>query len=478
MAATKWPVKKISRSSEDLSSDFPDYEVVKQKLFNQTAVDGNNNKFFSLEQHKCSNGKYRIYTHYGRVHEGQDDHGAYEIRGPGTLEEMEKVFNDLIKDKTNRKDAYQEISFIKAKVGSPKARLIVHGVNAAEIPVDKKAKTVSPMSKLAIKIDAVVANLVQQIYGDAGAALQSFVKLNITKEGFETPLGILTFKQIDSGKEILLALKDAISSSNKEKIKKLTSQYYSLIPHKLGYKITDEDLISKDEDVQKASDVLQLMRDSLEIGSNAYLSDDIVVKYKELGAELNALSPSDPEYKRIVTYISSTISDHHRELKKIKVKNVFAIKNPSERSRYEKCLITNEQELFHGSRNCNIAGIARRGLLIAPPEAPRSGLAFGRGTYFADQSSKSLNYSLKSFGKAPTGNSCYLFLTKVKLGKMLELEDGRYDADEECRRRGCQSTFGKKGYRLLHNEFITYTLEQNTLTYLVELDRPIENYYG
>ena len=60
MAATKWPVKKIARSSDDLDSSFPDYEVVKQKLFNQTAIDSNNNKFFSLELNKCSNGKFRL----------------------------------------------------------------------------------------------------------------------------------------------------------------------------------------------------------------------------------------------------------------------------------------------------------------------------------------------------------------------------------------------------------------------------------
>ena len=37
-------------------------------------------------------------------------------------------------------------------------------------------------------------------------------------------------------------------------------------------------------------------------------------------------------------------------------------------------------------------GILSQGLRIAPPEAPKSGYALGKGVYFADCVGKSINY--------------------------------------------------------------------------------------
>jgi len=40
--------------------------------------------------------------------------------------------------------------------------------------------------------------------------------------------------------------------------------------------------------------------------------------------------------------------------------------------------------LWHGTRASNLIGILLQGLKIAPPEAPTTGLAFGKGVYLAD----------------------------------------------------------------------------------------------
>ena len=48
--------------------DFPlDYEVVKNCLLQVTDIKDNHNKFYSLELHSGSNGKARLFTHYGRT---------------------------------------------------------------------------------------------------------------------------------------------------------------------------------------------------------------------------------------------------------------------------------------------------------------------------------------------------------------------------------------------------------------------------
>ena len=52
----------------DTQPDFPlDYEVVKNCLLQVTDIKDNHNKFYSLELHSGSNGKARLFTHYGRT---------------------------------------------------------------------------------------------------------------------------------------------------------------------------------------------------------------------------------------------------------------------------------------------------------------------------------------------------------------------------------------------------------------------------
>lgn len=471
--ATKWPIEKIPRNSEALSSKFPDYEIIEHVLLTCTDVVNNNNKFYSLEIHKSSNGSYRTYSHYGRNIKSSDQ-GAFELRGPGSLEEMKKVFDDIVKDKTTRKkEQYQKVEVVKGSVGSPKARLIVRKVEA-DASIVKKAKSTAPE----IKIDPLVAQLIDQIFADSSATLKSMVDVSITADGFETPIGVLSPKQLENGRAVLMDFKNffAGKKTSKEELGKLNSRYFTLIPHQFGYKITENDWIKNDVDLQRESDLLQLMGDSLEIGSAAF-SDSAASKLSQLGINIEVVDKNSNEFSKAENSIHTTISNHHRDLQKIKVKNLFRIELPGERKRYEATSIGNEQALFHGSRNCNVVGILKHGLLIAPPEAPVSGYAFDKGLYFADMSSKSLNYSLKSFGRAPSRDSCFLFLTKVKCGKMLELDDGDYQAATSCKQKGCDSVKGVVGRRLLHNEYITYTLQQNTLTHLVELTRPVSYYY-
>lgn len=482
--AAKWKSRRIGCGDEDLSSEFPDYEVVEHKILQFTNIDGGkfgNNKFFSLELHKCSNGKWRVYTNYHKVPDGEYV-GAFEVRGPGTEAEMRAEFDSLYKKKTGSRkgrDQYRDVKFIKAKVGSPKARLITRKVDESEIPVDKKKKVAKAKKRAPstqIKLDPEVTRLIEDIFKDSSQTLTSAIDVNITADGFETPLGVLSYSQIDDGRGILVELGKAVKKKNDSEVRKLTSKYFSVIPHKLGHDVTGQ-VIDTDTEVQQESDILQLMHDSLEVGASTFV-DGTSQKYLELGVDIAFMNSNGHEAKRITNYIDKTISRRHSFARGFKVNRVFKVILPHDRSRYDKCKIGNEMELFHGSRNCNIIGILKRGLLIAPPEAPVSGYMFDKGVYFADKSTKSLQYSMKSFGSYnQSGNICYLFLVKVRLGKQLILEDACYHAASRCRKEGYDSVLGKAGRSLLHNEFITYSLEQCTITHVVEIQKPHNSYY-
>ena len=65
---------------------------------------------------------------------------------------------------------------------------------------------------------------------------------------------------------------------------------------------------------------------------------------------------------------------------------------------------------------------------------------FGKGVYLADISSKSAGYCAPML----SGGVGLLLLCEAELGKpMLELTDADYNAEEEAKKQGCCSTWGR-----------------------------------
>jgi len=142
--------------------------------------------------------------------------------------------------------------------------------------------------------------------------------------------------------------------------------------------------------------------------------------------------------------------------------------------------------LWHGTGQANFMGILSQGLRIAPPEAPVSGYKFGKGIYFADSFSKSINY-------CKGGN--LLFLCEVLLGDSYECQTGQY---MEQPMKGFNSTKGlgksvpnenemfynsagvciplgsiqqsENPHHLDFNEYIVYDTKQVIIRYIVQVD--------
>lgn len=96
------------------------------------------------------------------------------------------------------------------------------------------------------------------------------------------------------------------------------------------------------------------------------------------------------EFKALKKYISNTES-HCLHGKYIA--NIYNLQRKGEPERFKKWeSLHNHQLLFHGSSLSNYVGILSQGLRVAPPEAPVSGYAFGKGIYFADMFQKSFQY--------------------------------------------------------------------------------------
>jgi poly [ADP-ribose] polymerase len=456
----------------EVPSEFSAYEVVEHRIGNQTNAEDNNNKFFSIELCQCKNDWF-VYTNYGRV-DDREFTGAVGIYGAASESEMRNFFEKKFSEKVRPSKGYVEVKFIKAKVGSPKARLKVCGVSENEIPDDKKKKlnesdkkTKTPKSS--IQIHPIVKKMVEQWYRENGHAITSNSAVQITSDGIVTPLGVLTFGTVASGRKILGEITDAIKNKDSPEVKRLTGSFFSVIPTKFGRKILDTDLITTDDIVQQKLDLLDMMDSALEVGGATFTSDT-ENKFAELGIVADYIEPSDSEYKRLDKKVQESRANNHYGVKS-KVRSILKVKLNADSNRYDSCNIGNEQELWHGSRNCNILGILKKGLLIAPPEAPVSGYMFDKGIYLASASTKSLNYSLYSFPNMDNPNNCFMFVVRGKLGKQLKLSDSDGSAKSRCKREGCDSTWGVKGRSLYNDEYIVYTLDQAKITHIIEIER-------
>ncbi|WP_245859790.1 ADP-ribose polymerase [Spirosoma aerolatum] len=133
--------------------------------------------------------------------------------------------------------------------------------------------------------------------------------------------------------------------------------------------------------------------------------------------------------------------------------------------------------LWHGSRSENWLSILKTGLVLRPANAVITGKMFGYGIYFADQFSKSLNYTSLHGSVWANGRQreAYLAIYEVHVGNQLEItkhESQHMSLDANALKRidpSYNSVFAKQGISLQKNEFIVYNQAQCTVRYLVRI---------
>lgn len=419
---------------------FPsDYHVLQSTVLNRTSLEANNNKFYVLEVHEAQ-GRYRLFTHYGRV--GTD--GIKEGRFADDREAILAEYGRILKEKTSPRKGYVPIEIEKATVGS----------SAFQVTTEQAFREKRGVKPTELRSE--IAQFVEHIYDESKAELVRRI---------ETPLGSLSKAQIERGADALRDLRFAIVRGHQDRIVPLTGQYYSLVPHRLGRWTDVNDVaINTVEKADSEEELLQLMRDVYHVQKD--LESEVDRKYRALGARLDVVERDDPDYARVEKKILATQS--HRHYFKLKVNRVFRACLPDERTRYERegQGVGNVQELFHGTKNSNMVGILSRGLLIAPKNVPVTDYMFGKGIYFADQSTKSAQYSLMWANNRRSMG--YLFLADVALGKVKKETGPQYREEAP---NGHHSVQGCQGLHLVHNEFIIYNTAQCTLRFIAEIEQ-------
>ncbi|KAF0775757.1 hypothetical protein AaE_000543, partial [Aphanomyces astaci] len=177
-----------------------------------------------------------------------------------------------------------------------------------------------------------------------------------------------------------------------------------------------------------------------------------------LGAKANAVHPLDYCYDAMQVHLTpastadvDVISAYFeagfsRKPSTHKVTRVLKVQRKGEAERMQDIAVPGHHTLlWHGTKKSNLMGILSRGLCIAPPEAPTTGYAFGKGIYFADSAEKSFNYCGSDPYTLPDKRKVhYMLLCDVALGTTHRVVEPEY---REVAADGTHSTFAMAKYQ-------------------------------
>lgn len=434
---------------------FENYKVVKKVSLNFFDVTKNSNKFYTIEIHE-KNGNVRVFTDYGRL----GVTSKKEIRRVPDVYSAEHEF-DTIKRSKERK-GYVEVELAQSNTGSSAAKELI---DVTKIKQDKTTKKTKAKSKLPTEIQ----EFVKQIFDEANRTLNTLVKGNVSSDG-ASPLGKLSLNQINKGKSILQQIANILNSNPNatyNDVLALSNEFYRYIPKTFGKKIDLKDMaISSLSKVSDEMDILQFYESALSMGNILLDTTEIDKKYDSLKTDIGVLDPNSKTYKDLVKYVRDSQSKHHRV--NLEVKRIFTV-DQHNGMKFDDS-VGNVKQLFHGTRSANVAAILGSHLKL-PNQLKGvyiTGAMFGPGLYFADQSTKSSQYSCARFGGTVNKyKSSFMFVADVALGKVKEVENSHYFYDAP---KGYDSVKGVEGRSLLHNEYIVYNEERAKLRYIIEFE--------
>lgn len=479
-------------------------DSVQRWTLNFTDIVNNNNKFYNLEIVKDDKGQLYLYTVYGRVGAS----GAKEYRICNSQSQAETEAKSIIKSKT--KKGYVEVKLAKADVGSAAGKAKIDTSVSVE-SLKKMGATIVEEPAAASKLHTQVQDLIRTWFG----ATQEFVELNLDTK--KCPLGQLSIDQIDLAKKILEEARNQVHAKkpDTQELNKLTSQYYSNIPHVLGHRI-NADLLRFDDDIKidRALDILDVFADAKNVQAVISKKSAIDSQYSTLNANIDWVDPNDPTWKWLDAMLHETRASNHSGLGKLKMHKVFKLSRSNEDKHFLKVAdqISKEcgkqtptetyaslvqkrpdvpkelQELYktanvcpgwHGTRRANMIGITTKGLLIRPSGVITAGSMFGDGIYWASNSTKSINYcDVKgSYWAQGSNKTAYLFLGDVAFGKQKIASGSSFYSRSNI--QPYHSVFAPAGRGgVLNDEMITYIPsgpgQQHILRYIIEFETQVK----
>ena len=353
---------------------------------NQSNLGNNNNKFYIIQvlQHESSGGLF-FWSRWGRVGVPGQNNMIGPLPKPQALSAYQKKRRDKISG------GYKEIE-ISYDDGEEEK---------------KKEPKAAKRKEVASKMEPCLQNLVKLIFD---VNIMNNTMKEIGYDAKKMPLGKLGEGTIKAAYGILSELSKAVKKKDKEALSRLSGDFYTLIPHDFGFQNMAKFVLDNEEKIKAKAGMLATISD-LKVTSKLLdqkgNDDDSILdqNYKKLGCEIKSLDKKSEEYKLMLEYFNNTKGKGS----KVTVSDIFEVNRPTEQAAFNK-RIGNNMLLWHGSGLSNFTGILSQGMRIAPPEAPVSGYAYGKGIYMADMAGMSIGYC-RAYGS----NEALILLLEVNI---------------------------------------------------------------
>ncbi|KAL4889345.1 poly polymerase [Aspergillus ambiguus] len=438
------PVDEGCYMSAYRSVHIDDSGVIWDATLNQTVAANNNNKFYRIQL--LAGADFMTWTRWGRVGET----GQHAMLGDGSLDKAMTEFKKKFKDKSG-------LTWENRLDPPKKGKYTFIEKNYEEEDEEEENGTSDATNKQEIEsvLPVPVQDLMSFIF-NKDHFLSAMASMSYDAQ--KLPLGKLSKRTLRAGFQLLKDLSELMNNPNLASSKYNTSlvaattdlsdQYFTTIPHVFGRNrppvLNSEQHIKRELELLEALTDMEVADGIMKDSKDADTIHQLDSQFQSLNMkEMTPLNRASTEFKELEAYLQHSRGSTHNI--KYTVINIFRIEREGENdrfmsSKYANIKKSNRRLLWHGSRSTNFGGILSQGLRIAPPEAPSTGYAFGKGVYFADMSSKSANYCCHR----TSANMGLLLLCDVELGeRMLELDGGNFNADKQAKEKGLIATLGK-----------------------------------
>ena len=391
--------------------------------------------------------------------------------GGSTQEKLHSGVGSYFVDKLigeKLKKGYKKIDTVDSVEDDNKGVSVVSNNSGLKKLAKKQIKFTNPL------VQQLIDYLVEKNAHQIATFSSGKILYNADTGLFKTPLGVVTQSTIDQARTLLTKIGDWVKDSdwdNRSFVGTL-SDYMTLIPQDVGFtKFGPRTLFPNLTSVQKQNDVLDSLESSYASVIAAPKTDSKTDDTKEDEPKLFdvqlELIEDKSEVNRMFNRVKATMQSMH-SCSYLKPAKLYSVTIATMVADFEKVgkPINNTQSLYHGSRVSNLIAILSKGMQIPKPSAPHvCGRQFGDGAYFANSSSKSLNYSFGYWDNRAKDNRCFMFVADVALGKYYTPSS----AYERLPKPGYDSTWAKANKSgVMNDEIIVYKVAQCNLTHLIE----------
>lgn len=368
---------------------------------NQTSAGDNQDNFYRIQLLVSVSNDYKTWTRWGRVGAA----GAFAMFGDGSLGNALNVFNKKFKEKagnawedrleptrTDRKKAFY--TFIERRYENDPSDDDDEDVAGSSTQAMKHKEPTSPVKRAQSQLPKPVQRLMELIFN------QQFFENTMTVMEYDADklsLGQLSKHTLQRGYQALKDLSGLLDSPGTDgmwdqRVQQLSNMFYTLIPHNFGFRrppvIYSDEMLRKEiallESLSDMEIANKIMKDTGDKEGNTFHALDR--RFAALGLqEMTPLAATTDEFTLVQDYLLKTHGATHSL--KFKVQDIFRVERTGEADRFDNVTGGDRRLLWHGSRCTNFGGILSQGLRIAPPEAPVTGYAFGKGVYLGMVSS-------------------------------------------------------------------------------------------